>query len=108
MNRLLLSVLLAALVAPTDSSASPPPGKPLFANQCAPCHGAKGTGDTPLGRKWHLADLTSPAWQSSHSDDAIRAVIREGKAGTRMRPYASKLTPVELDAIVAFIRSLKR
>lgn len=92
----------AATPAPPKSD-----GAALFASLCAPCHAKDGSGHTPLGRTWGVPDMRSPDWQSSRSDDALAAVIRGGRTGTRMRPFGARLSDAELTALVRRIRALR-
>jgi mono/diheme cytochrome c family protein len=48
-------------------------------NSCTTCHGTLGRGDGPQGPMVKAADLSSPTWQASVTDDAIASVIRDGK-----------------------------
>jgi mono/diheme cytochrome c family protein len=46
---------------------------------CVSCHGIVGAGDGPQGSAVHAANLTSPAWQASVTDEQIATTIRAGK-----------------------------
>jgi mono/diheme cytochrome c family protein len=67
----------------------------LFLRNCAHCHGATAHGDD--GPDLHDLGLT---------DDWIANRIRKGKAG-QMTAFAGKLQPAEIDALVAYVQSLK-
>ncbi len=75
-----------------------------YQSTCAPCHGADGKGDTPMGRSLRVADLSSAAWQNRASDDQIAGVIRKGKG----KMPAFDMPPDKLDALVKKVRSLRR
>jgi cytochrome c oxidase cbb3-type subunit III len=70
-------------------------GRALFLRNCAHCHGADAHGDD--GPDLH--DL-------GFSDEWIASRIRKGKAG-QMTAFAGKLQPGEIDALVAYVQSLK-
>jgi mono/diheme cytochrome c family protein len=70
-------------------------GRTLFLKNCAHCHGATAHGDD--GPDLHDLGLT---------DDWIANRIRKGKAG-QMTAFAGKLQPAEIDALVAYVQSLK-
>jgi mono/diheme cytochrome c family protein len=70
-------------------------GRKLFLKNCAQCHGADAHGDD--GPDLHGLDL---------SDEWITNRIRKGKAG-QMTAFAGKLQPAEIDALVAYVQSLK-
>lgn len=73
----------------------------LFNTHCQICHGAEGTG-SPLvpgsafvGRKWKHG--TTP--------QAIVKTITEGVPQTAMLPFKGRLTPEEMAALAALVRS---
>jgi|SRR5579862_1084570 len=70
-------------------------GRTLFLRNCAHCHGADAHGDD--GPDLHDLRLT---------DEWITNRIRKGKAG-QMTAFAGRLQPAEIDALVAYIQSLK-
>jgi mono/diheme cytochrome c family protein len=70
-------------------------GRALFLKNCAHCHGATAHGDE--GPDLHNLDLTA---------DWIANRIRKGKAG-QMTAFAGKLQPAEIDALVAYVKTLK-
>ena len=67
----------------------------LFLRNCAHCHGASARGDD--GPDLHGLGLT---------DDWIANRIRKGKAG-QMTAFAGKLKAAEIDALVAYLQTLK-
>jgi mono/diheme cytochrome c family protein len=76
-----------------------------FRMRCAPCHGAKGAGETKLGQNLHVRDLGSAEVQQRPDADLME-IISKGKG--RMPPYASKLTREQIDGLVKWIRTLKK
>jgi mono/diheme cytochrome c family protein len=80
-----------------DKSAS------TFKSKCAVCHGAGGKGDTPAGKSLGAADLTKVAATKSASE--LKTVIQNGKG--KMPAYGKGLKPEEIDAMIAYIKSLK-
>ena len=72
-----------------------PPGRALFLKNCAHCHGADARGDD--GPDLHGLDL---------SDEWIANRIRKGKKG-QMTAFAGKLQPADIDALIAYLRTLK-
>jgi cytochrome c553 len=79
---------------------------------CAKCHAADGSGSTKTGQKLKLKDYSKAELQSAFTDDQALAAIRDGvknEAGKMtMNPYAEKLTVEEMQALVPFVRSLKK
>jgi mono/diheme cytochrome c family protein len=76
--------------------------------KCKSCHGEDGKAKTKMGEKEAIADMSLPAWQQAHSDDAIRDVIANGSPDNkRMKAFKDKLTPQQIDALVGYIRTMK-
>jgi mono/diheme cytochrome c family protein len=76
-------------------------GAPLWARECARCHGPDGVG---IAEARHI-DMTSPAWQLSMRDGTIVTTLRQGRAPI-MPAYT--FNDDELRDLLAHIRSLKR
>ena len=77
---------------------------------CAACHGKDGKGDTPVGRKLQIKDLTDPKIQDALTDAAATKDIKEGvtdNGTTKMKAFADKFSDDEIKALVAQIRSFK-
>ncbi len=77
----------------------------LWKGKCAGCHGLDGKGQTDQGKKLGVKDYTTPEWQKSRTDEQIKTAIVEGAKG--MDPYKDKLTPDQIDGLVAYVRALK-
>jgi cytochrome c6 len=78
--------------------------------KCASCHGVDGKGATETGAKLGIPDMTNAAWQKKVTDAQMKTsildgVIRPGKS-EGMDPYKDKLQPEQVDALVAYVRSL--
>jgi cytochrome c oxidase cbb3-type subunit 3 len=91
---------------PAADSAVPPPNAvtafaPLYAANCAGCHGAEGRGGASLA-------LADPVYLAIADDATLRRVIREGVSGTGMPPFAQSaggmLTDDQVDALVRGVR----
>jgi mono/diheme cytochrome c family protein len=83
-----------------DAGAGPPAtivanGRALFLRNCAHCHGADAHGDD--GPDLHGLDLP---------DSWIANRIRKGKKG-QMTAFAGKLQDADIEALVAYVQSLK-
>lgn len=85
----------------------------LWKSKCASCHGKDGKGDTKQGRKMGISDMTVPAWQKEITDEKMKKAMNDGikreKDGKtqKMKSLKGKLTPEEMDALIAFVRTLK-
>lgn len=90
----LFVALLAAGSLPAQDAV---PGRAVFENRCARCHGADGNGGE-LG----------PAISSrlrAHNDQQLAALIREGLPGRGMPPIG--VAAAEMPALIQFLRSLE-
>lgn len=78
---------------------------------CASCHGADGRGDTKMGKKLKIKDLTDAAFQARFSDEDAAKAIKEGlkdeKGKIQMKPIEG-LTDEDVAALVAHVRTLKK
>ena len=73
-------------------------GEPLYRARCASCHGPRGGGGS--GPRIGNADFLHSA-----SDGYLRDAITRGRPDTNMPPYATTLSTVEIDSVVATLRS---
>jgi cytochrome c oxidase cbb3-type subunit III len=75
---------------------------PLFAENCAACHGAEGRGGAAIA-------LANPVYLAIADDASIRKVIAKGVPGTAMPAFAQSaggmLTDVQIDVLSKEIRS---
>ena len=81
-----------------------------WSDQCAKCHGADGKGETKMGKKLGIADLTDAKVQAKFTDADVVKSIKEGvkdKDGKlAMKPI--ELTDDEMKALVPVVRALKK
>ncbi|HEV7557236.1 MAG TPA: c-type cytochrome [Kofleriaceae bacterium] len=76
-------------------------GAPLYLQLCKACHGDTATrGEAP-----HLANAQ---FLAIASDAFIKYAIVNGRPGTKMEPFAQKITSDQIDDIVAAIRQVNR
>jgi cytochrome c oxidase cbb3-type subunit III len=89
----------AAAPAPTD-----PPGKTLYLQLCAACHGKDAKGYAAD----HAPSLVNPTFLESATDDFLRKSIALGRPGTSMAAYGKQMGgPLDETAvhhIIAFLR----
>ena len=79
----------------------------LFAQACAKCHAADGTGGLPMADNGpRPADLTAADWQRARSDQEVIAAIRTGRGA--MPPFEGVLTTEQISALAVHVRTLKR
>ena len=80
-------------------------GASTFKAKCAMCHGADGSGNSPMGKSMGLRDLGSAGVQGL-SDSDLAAVIGNGKG--KMPAYKGKLSDGDISDVVKYIRTLKK
>ena len=85
-------------------------GKAIYGRECANCHGPTGKGDGEDAAYYTTkpTDLTDKAALSKRSDDFLAAVISGGgpAKGLSKDMPAAKLSPSDLQSVVAYVRSL--
>lgn len=82
-----------------------------WTEHCAKCHGATGKGDTKMGKKLGIRDLTDAAVQSKFTDDAAIKAMKEGvkdKDGKQSMKPVEGLSDGDMKALVGYVRSLKK
>lgn len=79
---------------------------------CIRCHGTDGTGNTKMGRKLHIKNLTQAKIQTRLTDDRIQEAIAEGNKSDdgeeQMPSFRDKLTEAERKELVPYIRALAK
>jgi mono/diheme cytochrome c family protein len=106
-------MLLALMFVPLIASADPQTER-LWKAKCGSCHGPDGKGQTEQGKKMAVSDMSSAAWQAQFTDDKLKAAISDGlkrdKNGVHqeMDAYKTKLRPDQIDALAAYLRTLKK
>lgn len=121
-----LAVTGACSSGPEESSSSAPPaaataakavtpemlekGREIYKANCVPCHGETGKGDGPGAGvlKPPPRDHTDAEYMSTMTDEEIAKVIQMGGAikGRPLMPSHPQLRGADLDAVVAYVRSL--
>ncbi|MDI1320234.1 MAG: cytochrome c [bacterium] len=80
-------------------------------NNCVSCHGADGKGDTKMGKKLKIKDLTDATVQAAFKDeDAVKAIkqgVKDANGKTTMKAIEG-LTDEEITALIAHVRTLKK
>ena len=86
--------ILALVVAASD-------GRVMYETKCAQCHGKDGVAKPPGKGSRNFND---PAFQQSATDESIAKITAEGKG--KMPGYRSKLSPGQIRAVTAHVKSL--
>jgi mono/diheme cytochrome c family protein len=109
---LLVGAATALLAAPAARGEVDKKIERTWKAKCAACHGADGKADTEQGRQMGVADYTQASWQKGRSDAQLKQAILEGvhqdKGGRKqeMDGYKDKLSPEQVDGLVAYVRAL--
>ena len=74
----------------------------LYASNCARCHGSDGKGDTEVGRRMDVPDLSVSGRRMSAAK--ISGIIAKGKG--EMPAFGKKLNKKQIAAIAAYVRKL--
>ena len=75
-------------------------GRALF-QQCLGCHGEGAKGTIGMGPR-----LNSESFLAAASDEFLRRTINQGRPMTTMIPWGAVLKPAQVDAIIAYLRTL--
>jgi hypothetical protein len=74
---------------------------------CARCHGTDGAGNTELGRKLHVMDLTRASEQAKFTDREAFAAIMQGRVDSHGK-LPEQVTDLEARELIRFLRGLQR
>lgn len=76
-------------------------GQKVYSASCVGCHGVDGSGG--LGPK-----LKPNPFIAGNDDAAVLDVVKNGRAGTAMPNWSGRLSPEEIDAVVALMRDWQK
>jgi cytochrome c6 len=101
-------LVFAAIALPAAAradAASEAAGAAVYKEQCVGCHGADGSGNTPMGKSLKAGDLRKPEIQAK-KDAELAASIEKGKG--KMPPAKGKLSAAQIGQVVDYIRTLAK
>jgi mono/diheme cytochrome c family protein len=104
--KILIVILITALGLPMGLLAADVQSQAAYLKGCKACHGPDGQGNPAIAKmlKVTLPNLASKDIQA-RSDADMKKVILEGKG--KMKPVKT-LSPSEMDAAIAFVRTLAK
>ena len=108
-KKTLLFILGFALAAVVSASAADV--KENWDKNCAKCHGPDGKGQTKMGQKLEIKDLTDAKLQADLTDDQAFKAVKEGikdKDGKIKMKAAEGLSDDDIKALIAHVRTLKK
>jgi cytochrome c553 len=81
-----------------------------FSEHCAKCHGEDGKGQTKMGKKLSIADLSDAKIQAKFTDDEAVKAMKEGvnKDGKQAMKPIEGLADADMKALVGYVRGLKK
>jgi cytochrome c551/c552 len=104
-------LLLFIFTAADLISASAADAKDNWEKVCGKCHGPDGKGDTKMGQKLGIKDLTDAKLQAELKDDqafkSIKEGIKDSEGKIKMKP-AENISDGEIKALVQYVRTLKK
>ncbi len=84
-------------------------GRTVYVTRCAPCHGPQGGGDgpaaaaiTPKPRNFRDAEF----W-NGRTRAQLRLVVRDGRPGTMMAPFAGVLSDGDIEEVATYVESFR-
>jgi cytochrome c6 len=92
------SLLAVSMATPVLAQAS---GAAIYKSKCQMCHLADGSGNK---------GMKVPAFSAGASDATLIAATKNGlgSGAVKMPAYAGKLTDAEINAVVAYVQTLKK
>jgi cytochrome c553 len=104
-------LLVLSFIAAGAISASAADAKENWEKVCGKCHGPDGKGDTKMGQKLAIKDLTDAKLQADLKDDqafkSIKEGIKDSEGKIKMKP-AENISDDEIKALVQYVRTLKK
>jgi quinol-cytochrome oxidoreductase complex cytochrome b subunit/mono/diheme cytochrome c family protein len=97
------------VIPPAPPAASPAANMPaalVYRAYCLACHDTDGSGRVARKAMPELPDFQDAKWQAAHDDAALKQSILNGK-GKFMLPMKDKLSPVDADAMVGYVRAFR-
>lgn len=85
--------------------------KENWEKNCAKCHGPDGKGDTKMGKKVDIKDLTDAKVQAKFTDaEAVKAIKEgiKGKDDAVVMKAVEGLSDEEIKGLVAYVRAFKK
>ena len=82
-----------------------------WSDQCAKCHGADGKGETKMGSKLGILDLTDAKVQAGFTDEVAFKAVKEGlkdKNGKVTMKAIEGLTDDDIKALLPVVRAFKK
>ena len=104
---LLLSFLLAVCLFSSREALAAVDGALVYAQNCVVCHGDKGDGNTRVRRGLSVppTNFTTARARAVLTRERMLRSVAEGRPGTAMMEFGSRLSEAEMTAVVDYIRT---
>src|SRR6266404_587485 len=89
-----------------SSSTSSSDARTTFDAKCAKCHGKDGRAKGLLSKAKGIRNLTDAKWQEDVTDERLFNSISNGRG--KMPSFKKQLSEADINALVAYVRGLKR
>ncbi len=109
MKKLIVFATIIGFAAAMTASAAD--AKETWEKTCAKCHGTDGKGQTKMGQKLGIKDMTDAKFQQELKDDKAFKAIKEGlkdKDDKILMKPAEGLSDDEIKALVQYVRGFKK
>lgn len=80
-------------------------GRSLYAQNCLACHGDKGQGAAGQMGLIPPRDFTTPQARAELTRERMITSVTQGRANTAMAAFAGRLSAVEIEAVVDYVRA---
>ncbi|HZV35849.1 MAG TPA: cytochrome c [Verrucomicrobiae bacterium] len=105
------TLIVAAFLAAFCTLAHAGDSAETWEKTCAKCHGPDGKGDTKMGKKLDIKDLTDTKFQESLTDDqafkAVKEGVKDSEGKVKMKP-AEGLSDDDIKGMIAYVRKFKK
>lgn len=101
----MVAVFCAAMLALPGWMRAQDDTEKIYKANCALCHAADGSGNSPSGKALGAKDLRSDVEQKK-SEAELAEVITRGKG--KMPAFGKKLKPEDINKLVAYIKTLSK
>lgn len=109
----LLTLPQATQAEPSDGAAFSPKTQALFKKHCKKCHGMDGRGDTAMGKRNKVRDLTTAAYQGKATDADVLKSMTDGfvdpdNPKRKMPSYQEELSEAERQQLLKVVRAFAK
>lgn len=105
------TTLIALLILGSAVTAYAADAQANWEEHCAKCHGTDGKGQTKMGKKLKIGDLSDPAVQAKFTDEQAVKAMKEGvtePSGKQTMKPIEGLNDADLQALVQLLRTLAK